>query len=66
MRDHIEGRSLVRQAFEQHPGVLFRRAAQGEVIEGEHRGRRRVSFTRSKKFDFASGPYAEAAFENVP
>ena len=36
MRDDVERRDLLRQAIDNHPRVLFGRAADGEVIEREH------------------------------
>ena len=35
MGDDVERRRLLRQPFEQHPGVLLRRPADAEVIERE-------------------------------
>ena len=36
MGDDVERRDLLRQAIDNHPGVLFRRTADREVIEREH------------------------------
>ena len=36
MSDDVEGRRLLRQPFEQHPGILLRRSAQAEMVEREH------------------------------
>ena len=35
MRDDVEGRRLLRQPLEQHPGVLLRRPAEAEMVERE-------------------------------
>ena len=36
VRDDVEGRRLLRQPFEQHPGVLLRRSAEAEMVEREN------------------------------
>ena len=65
MRDDVERRGLLRAGLEQHPGVLFRRSAEAEVIEREHAIAIRACDTLEKS-DAASGRNAAAAFENVP
>ena len=36
MSHDVEGRRLLRQPFEQHPGVLFGRSAEAEMVEREN------------------------------